>query len=58
MFHSVSVTPAKVLGLSSVSGGTPDPREIEDAERARRMVKGAAGKRLKYRNPDATVRGS
>ena len=25
---------------------------VEDAERAARMVKGAAGKRLKYRNPD------
>lgn len=30
---------------------------VEDAERARMMVKGAAGKRLKYRNPDSAVRG-
>lgn len=29
---------------------------VEDAERARRMVKGAVGKRLKYRNPDEPVR--
>lgn len=28
---------------------------VEDAERARRMVKGAVGKRLKYRNPDAAL---
>ena len=31
---------------------------VEDAERARLMVKGAVGKRLKYRNPDSEVRGS
>lgn len=31
---------------------------FEDAERARRMVKGAFGKRLKYRNPDSKVLGS
>lgn len=31
---------------------------VEDAERARRMVKGAVGKRLKYRRPDSEVRGS
>ncbi len=31
---------------------------VEDAERARRMVKGAIGKRLKYRRSDPDVRGS
>ncbi len=31
---------------------------VEDAERARLMVKGAVGKRLKYRNTDSEVRGS
>jgi len=30
---------------------------VEDGERAAKMVKGAAGKRLKYRNPGSTVRG-
>jgi hypothetical protein len=28
---------------------------VEDAERATKMVKGAIGKRLTYRNPDAVV---
>jgi transposase-like protein len=31
---------------------------VEDAERARLMVKGAIGKRLTYRQPDSEVRGS
>jgi transposase-like protein len=31
---------------------------VEDAERARLMVKGAIGKRLKYRQPDSPVGGS
>lgn len=31
---------------------------VEDAERAAKMVKGAVGKRLKYRQPDSQVSGS
>jgi len=32
--------------------GQPLSYGVEDAERARRMVKGAIGKRLTYRQPD------
>lgn len=58
-FHSVSEQHlARYLAEFEFRWNTRSSLKIEDAERARRMVKGAAGKRLKYRNPDAAVRGS
>ena len=54
----------RIIGneLATESGQISLPRNarsalrVEDAERAARMVKGAAGKHLKYRRPDEKVR--
>ena len=51
-FHSVSEAHLqRYLDEFAFRWNTRSSLAIEDAERAERMVKGAAGKRLKYRNP-------
>lgn len=56
-FHSVSEQHLqRYVDEFAFRWNTRSALGVEDAERARRMVKGAAGKRLKYRQPDETVR--
>ncbi|MEZ5850415.1 MAG: IS1595 family transposase [Hyphomicrobiaceae bacterium] len=56
-FHSVSERHLqRYLDEFEFRWNTRASLEIEDAERARRMVNGAAGKRLKYRPPSGAVR--
>lgn len=56
-FHSVSEQHLqRYVDEFAFRWNTRSALKIEDAERAARMVKGAVGKRLKYRNPDEAVR--
>lgn len=58
-FHSVSEQHLqRYVDEFAFRWNTRSAMGVEDAERARRMVKGAVGKRLKYRNPDSEVSGS
>lgn len=56
-FHSVSEQHLqRYVDEFAFRWNTRSALKVEDAERARRMVTGAVGKRLKYRNPDEAVR--
>ena len=56
-FHSVSEQHLqRYVDEFAFRWNTRSALGVEDAERAERMVKGAVGKRLKYRNPDEEMR--
>jgi len=57
-FHSVSEQHlGRYVDEFAFRWDTRSSLGIEDAERARMMVKGAIGKRLTYRQPDKTQEG-